>query len=105
MDDFKEVPMRLPQRPEGEDNDLAHHLEWIDACKGGPPPSSSFPERSGPFTEMVLLGNVALRAGGKVRVGRESASSQERRGVRRQDPLHISHVVKPWSFGRVFWAF
>ncbi|HZN57992.1 MAG TPA: Gfo/Idh/MocA family oxidoreductase [Planctomycetota bacterium] len=66
MDDFKEVPMRLPRRPEGEDNDLAHHLEWIDACKGGPPPSSSFPERSGPFTEMVLLGNVALRAGGKV---------------------------------------
>jgi hypothetical protein len=38
------------------------HLDWIRACKGGPPACSNF-EISGPFTEMVLLGNVALRLG------------------------------------------
>ncbi len=36
--------------------------DWITACKGGRPACSRF-EISGPLTEMVLLGNVALLAG------------------------------------------
>jgi len=36
--------------------------EWINACKGGKSPGSSF-DYSGPLTEFVLLGNVALRSG------------------------------------------
>ena len=39
-----------------------HHKEWINACKGGEPAGSSF-DVSGPLTEVVLLGNVALRMG------------------------------------------
>ena len=39
-----------------------HYLEWISACKGGPKALSNF-DYSGPLTEMVLLGNVALRSG------------------------------------------
>jgi predicted dehydrogenase len=39
--------------------------EWIRACKGGPLPGSYF-EYSAPFTEMVLLGNVALRVREKI---------------------------------------
>ena len=39
-----------------------HELEWVAACKKGRQPCSSFAE-SGPLTEMVLLGNVALLAG------------------------------------------
>ncbi len=42
-----------------------HHKEWLDACKGGPPASSSF-DVSGPLTEVVLLGNIALRMGQKL---------------------------------------
>ncbi len=38
------------------------HQDWIRACKGGPAPCSNF-EVSGPFAEMVLLGNVALHLG------------------------------------------
>ncbi len=38
-----------------------HHRDWLDACKGGPPASSNF-NYSGPMTEVILLGNVALRA-------------------------------------------
>ena len=39
-----------------------HHKEWILACKGGKPAGSNF-DYSGPLTEIVLLGNLALRAG------------------------------------------
>jgi len=39
-----------------------HHQEWIDACKGGTPAGSNF-DVAGPLTEVVLLGNVALRMG------------------------------------------
>ena len=42
-----------------------HHREWILACKGGEPAGSNF-EYSGPLTEMVSLGNVALRAKEKI---------------------------------------
>jgi predicted dehydrogenase len=41
------------------------YIDWITACKGGPVPCSNF-DYSGPFTEMVCLGNVALRAGSKI---------------------------------------
>ena len=37
-----------------------HHKEWINACKGGEPAGSNF-DLAGPLTEVVLLGNVALR--------------------------------------------
>jgi predicted dehydrogenase len=42
-----------------------HYAEWVQACKGGKPAGSNF-LYSGPFTEMVLLGNVAYRAGQSV---------------------------------------
>ena len=40
-----------------------HYEEWLLACKGGPRPVSNF-EYSGPLTEIVLLGVLALRAPG-----------------------------------------
>jgi hypothetical protein len=39
---------------------IGHHKEWIEACKGGKPAGSDF-SWAGPLTEVVLLGNVALR--------------------------------------------
>ena len=48
--------------PRTKDN----YTEWVDAVNGkGHPPLSRF-EIAGPFTEMVLLGNLAIRAGEKV---------------------------------------
>jgi predicted dehydrogenase len=58
--DFKDVPQSIP-RAAGE-FDKGHYNEWINACKGGPKALSNF-DYSGPMTETVLLGNVALRAG------------------------------------------
>ncbi len=40
-------------------------VEWVDACKGGPPALSNF-SYAGPFTETVLLGNVAIRVGKRI---------------------------------------
>lgn len=47
-----------PPRPDAR----SHHRSWIEACKGGPNCLSHF-DYAAPFTEVVLLGNVALRAG------------------------------------------
>ena len=46
-------PKTLP-RVKNED------VEWLDACRGGQPALSNF-GHSGPFTEVVLLGNLAIR--------------------------------------------
>jgi len=43
----------------------SHYAEWIQACKGGPKPGSNF-DHSEPLTEMVLLGNIAIRTGKKI---------------------------------------
>ena len=39
------------------------YQEWIDAIKGGTPAGSNFSGYAGPLTEMILLGNLALRLG------------------------------------------
>ena len=44
---------------------IGHEREWIEACKGNGRPGANF-EFSGPVTEALLLGNVALRAGERV---------------------------------------
>ena len=42
-----------------------HKKEWLEAIRGGPPPGSNFATYGGPLTEVVLLGNVAIRTGKK----------------------------------------
>ncbi len=42
-----------------------HYQEWVQACKGGPKPLANF-DYAGPLTEMVLLGNIAIRTGKKL---------------------------------------
>jgi len=42
-----------------------HYAEWVDACKGGEAAGSNF-DYAGPLTEVVLLGNLAVRAGKKI---------------------------------------
>ena len=51
--EYGDPPQTLPRS-------LGHYNEWIAACKGGPPAGSNF-EWAAPLTEVVLLGNVALR--------------------------------------------
>lgn len=58
MKDFQPPPKSLPRS-------IGHYKEWIEACKGGEPAGSNF-DHAAPLTELVLLGNVALRAGKKI---------------------------------------
>jgi hypothetical protein len=51
-------PKTIPRSP-------GHHQEWIDACKGRGTTTTDF-EYSGPLTELVLLGNLAIRTGKRV---------------------------------------
>lgn len=53
---YRRPPKTLPRS-------IGHDEEWIEACKGGQPAGANF-EIAGPITEALLLGNVALRAGG-----------------------------------------
>jgi len=42
--------------------------EFVGAALGGTPAGSNFPGHAGPLTEMVLLGNLAVRAGREIRL-------------------------------------
>ncbi len=42
----------------------SHEQDWLRACKGGPKACSNF-DYSGPLTEMVVAGNLAMRFPGK----------------------------------------
>ncbi|SPE60918.1 putative dehydrogenase [Verrucomicrobia bacterium] len=57
MRDLPKTPQRLSPIPGGLDG---HEKDWVRACKGGAPASSNF-DYSGPLTEMVLMGNLAVR--------------------------------------------
>ena len=59
-DSFGKPPQKLPRIP-GEH----HELNWVDAAKGKTKASSPF-EYASRLTENMLLGIVALRAGGKI---------------------------------------
>jgi hypothetical protein len=56
MKNFKQPPKTL-KRTDGT------YSEWVNACRGGDPATSNF-DVSGPLTEIVLLGNVAMRYSG-----------------------------------------
>ncbi|MFN7139796.1 MAG: Gfo/Idh/MocA family protein [Limisphaerales bacterium] len=55
MKDLVKPARTLPRVPNNNPYD-----DWIRACKGGPKACSNF-DVAGPFTETVLLGNLALR--------------------------------------------
>ena len=56
--EFKAPDQYLPDSP-------GHHAQWINACKTGSRTGSNF-EYAGPFTEIVLLGNIAYRVGDEI---------------------------------------
>ncbi len=53
----------LPDKTLPRSKDL--YREWMDAIQGGPAPSEHWPDCGAPLTELVLLGNAALRVPGK----------------------------------------
>ena len=64
-DAAKGIPLSIPRNQHKGDVDLRQHLEWIEACKGGPEPYSNFGVAAY-LTEIILLGCVAMRVGKKL---------------------------------------
>jgi len=61
---MKEVSLPKPTIPRINGAEAGHYTEWVDACMKGYGKmklSSSF-EYAGPFTEAVLMGNLAIRS-------------------------------------------
>ena len=57
MEEYKRPAKTIARIKDGEEG---HEQDWINACKGGPPSSGNF-DYSGPFTETVVMGNLAMR--------------------------------------------
>jgi predicted dehydrogenase len=68
--EFTQPPKTIARVPGGTQDGKGEdgggpYVEWLDAIKTGTPALSNF-TASGPFSETVLLGNLALRLGKKV---------------------------------------
>ncbi len=57
MRQLHRTPKLIERIPGGIDG---HEKDWVRACKGGKPASSNF-DYSGPLSELVLMGNLAVR--------------------------------------------
>jgi hypothetical protein len=55
----------LPRAPGAPDEKLRIHEEWLQGILTGQKPLASF-DYAGPFTEAMLLGNLALRCGQRI---------------------------------------
>ncbi|HEY6168871.1 MAG TPA: Gfo/Idh/MocA family oxidoreductase [Verrucomicrobiae bacterium] len=70
-----------------------HHEEWIRACKTGSPTLSNF-DYAGALTEVVLLGNVAHRAGCKLEW---DAANLRAKNCRAADEFLQHHYREGWK--------
>ncbi|PYP08946.1 MAG: oxidoreductase, partial [Gemmatimonadetes bacterium] len=61
LDDAKQAEVTVHPVAQKYPRTEGVYAEWIAACKGGAPAGSNIPDHSGPLTEMVLLGNLAVR--------------------------------------------
>ena len=62
MQAYERPPKIIERIPDGVGG---HEKDWIRACKGGKPACSNF-DYSGPLSETVLMGNLAIRSPGKL---------------------------------------
>jgi len=83
-EEFANVPQSVPRVAD-------INTEWIAACRGGAKPLGSF-DYAGPFTEMVLLGPLAVRAGKKITW---DAAGLKVPGMNEADPL----IRRPYRAG------
>ncbi|MHC4755196.1 MAG: Gfo/Idh/MocA family protein [Planctomycetota bacterium] len=86
MKGFKLPERKLPKSP-------GQHEEWVRACKGGPKPLGDF-DYSGPLTELVLLGNLAIRM--RKRLEWDSANMKVTNAPEAEQYLHRQYR-KGWT--------
>lgn len=75
------MEVSFPQSP-------GHFEEFIRAIKGGEPAMSNFPNYSGPLTETILLGNLAVWADGK-------KIEWDAKNLKAKNAPEVMNIVKP----------
>ena len=88
MADYKRPDPTIPRVPEN-----SPYKDFIRACKGGPAACSNF-DVAGPFTEIVLLGNLALRLGKKIEW---DAAKMQAKNLPEADKYIRAHYRKGWE--------
>lgn len=87
-----------PLRPElggsASSADIPHFMEWIDACRGGPPARASYAFEA-PIVESLMLGNIAIR--GREALEWDAAAFRLTRGSDRAQSLLMPHYRAAWS--------
>ena len=91
MQAFPRPPRTLPRVPDGRPG---HEKNWLDAIRHKGQAVSHF-DYAGPFTESVLLGNVALRFPGERLLW--DAASHEGDQQARGRSVHPAHLRSGWS--------
>ncbi len=87
-------PTRPELGPSATAADASHYMEWVRACQGGPPASSSYPYAA-PIVESLMLGNVALRT--EEVLEWDSAAFRLTTGSERATRLLTPEYRAPWS--------
>ena len=90
MKDFVKPPQTIERLPVGPS---PHHREWLDAIKSGKESSANF-QYSAMLTEIVLLGNVAIRARKKVEW---DGPNMKVKGMPEAEPFIKREYRKGWS--------
>jgi len=88
---MKEVKLPDPFIPRSP----GHKKEWLEAVRGGKSAGSNFTDFGGPLTEVVLLGNVAIRAGVKLQWDGENLKAK---GCPDADKYIRRPYRKGWDF-------
>ena len=89
---FKDVPAPEKTLPRVR----SHHAEWVDACRGQGKPLSNFGYAS-VLTETLLLGNVALRTGGKGQQLEWDAKAMRAKGTPAADQFVKPEFRQGWT--------
>jgi hypothetical protein len=93
MQAFQRPAKTLPRVPEGR---AGHEKNWLDAIRQKGQAVSHF-DYAGPFTETVLLGNVALRYPGE-RLTWDAVNLKITN--KPEADQYVQHVYRPgWSLG------
>jgi predicted dehydrogenase len=92
--DFPFDPKHPEWGPSAVGAEPAHYLEWIRACQGGPPASTSYAFEQ-PIVESLMLGNIAIRT--QELLEWDAAAMSFRRGSDHATKLLRPAFRDPWS--------
>jgi predicted dehydrogenase len=96
LDPARDAEIRANPPPEKYPRTGGVYAEFVSACKDGPAAGSNFPEHAGPLTEMVLLGNLAVRSARELEL--DPATGEIVNGVSIPEPYVRAPYRSGWGW-------